>query len=253
MEENINKKELDNISDNKSLIKHFGENTTVNYKKLKNVKVHKMNRINIFTGKNNTGKTSLLEVFCSPSSPCRTIFLTPNLSNLLLKKASDYAIEINIDRIVRFIQENLDSTLQKIEKVIDADGNERFMVTTSSIKDTINIIECGFGLQRVFEIALLIMDSKDGIACIDDIEYGIHKDKFLVFTKFIQEIAEDFNVQIFLTTLSKECVDAFVLNGHDNDSITAYNLKEVDGQIDCKYISGERLKNLVMSLDFDIR
>ncbi len=95
--------------------------------------------------------------------------------------------------------------------------------------------------------------SKDGIACIDNIDHGIHKEKLPVFTKFIQKTAEKFNVQVFLTTDSKECIDAFVLNGHDNDSITGYNLKESDGEIECKYIGGERLNNLIGFIDFDIR
>ncbi len=255
MKENSNNKNSDTTKDNKQFVRHFGENTIVNYKKLKDVKIHKMNRINIFAGNNNTGKTSLLNFFYEKDIKCIKTLSTPYWVNPgLLRKAYNYADKNdNLNRIIDLIQKYTNNSEQNIDLDINFNDKERFMENNLYTNNFHNIAKYGIGLQRIFEIALLITYSKDGITCIDDIEYGIHKKKFNSFTKFIQETAEKFNVQVFLTTHSKEFIDAFILNGHDNDSITGYNLKESDGQIECKYIGGERLNNLIEFIDFDIR
>jgi AAA15 family ATPase/GTPase len=70
---------------------------------------------------------------------------------------------------------------------------------------------------------------------------------------FIQQLSEKFNVQVFLSTHSKECIDAFIEAKYNNSNITAYSLTEKDGQVVCKYVSGERLDSLIQSINFDIR
>ena len=127
------------------------------------------------------------------------------------------------------------------------------MVSSSRINEVVDITKYGEGLQRVFEIALLMVYSKDGVICIDEVDSAIHKSLLIEFTKFIQQTAEQFNVQVFLSTHSKECIDAFVKNDYHNDFIRAYALSEVDGEIDCKYIEGSRLEELIDSINFDIR
>ncbi len=185
---------------------------------------------------------------------CRATFTSPyRYNHALLKKAHAYAIEKQyFDRVITFIQKHLDSSIQKIE-MINAEGESRFMVTSSAINEAVDITKYGEGLQRVFEIALLMAYSKDGIICIDEIDSAIHKSLLIEFTKFIHQTAEDFNVQVFLSTHSKECIDAFIKNKYHNEHLTAYALTDVDGQIECKYIDGSRLEKLVESINFDIR
>ena len=73
------------------------------------------------------------------------------------------------------------------------------------------------------------------------------------FTKFIQELSDIFNVQVFLTTHSKEAVDAFVNNNYKNNEISAYLLENKNNEIKYKYIGGDRLKYLVDNINLDIR
>ena len=127
------------------------------------------------------------------------------------------------------------------------------MVTSTKNDKAIDITKYGEGLQRIFEIILLMIYSEGGIICIDEIDSAIHKSLLIKFTKFIQELADQYNVQVFLTTHSKECIDAFVENKYKNNELTAFVLKEVDDKIQYKYLNGSRLEELVDLIDIDIR
>lgn len=137
--------------------------------------------------------------------------------------------------------------------MVSIDDENRFMVSTDEMPYAVDITKYGEGLQRIFEIALLMGYSKNGVICIDELESAIHKNLLIQFTKFIQELAKRFNVQVFLSTHSKECVDAFVENDYPDDELTAFALDEVDGKILCKYLEGNKLKQLVETINIDIR
>jgi AAA15 family ATPase/GTPase len=171
----------------------------------------------------------------------------------LLRKAHAYAVqEKYFDEVIDFIKTHMDSSIEKIEMVSD-EGESRFMVTSNKLNNVIDITKYGEGLQRIFEIALLMGYSNNGILCIDEIDSAIHKSLLVEFTKFLQQSAERFNVQVFLSTHSKECIDAFIENKYANNEITAYALTEENEKVVCKYIDGSRLENLIETINFDIR
>ncbi|GHT52715.1 hypothetical protein AGMMS49982_13660 [Bacteroidia bacterium] len=183
---------------------------------------------------------------------CQSSFTSPYRYNIdLLSKAHSYAVkEKYYDEIVDFIRKNMDSSIEKITLVED----NRFMVTSNKLDTAIDITKYGEGMQRVFEIALLMGYNRNGILCIDEIDCAIHKSLLVRFSRFIQQLANKFNVQVFLSTHSKECIDAFIeAKFNDNKDITAYSLTEEDGKVVCKYVSGERLESLIQSINFDIR
>jgi AAA15 family ATPase/GTPase len=185
---------------------------------------------------------------------CPASFTSPFRSNVdLLKKAHAFAVkEGYINEVITFINNHLDNSIEKIE-MIDEEGESRFMVTSSLLEKPIDLTKYGEGLQRVFEIALLMGYSQNGIVCIDELDSAIHKSLLVQFTKFIQQTAQRFNVQVFLSTHSKECIDAFINNDYHNEEITAYALVEEDNIIKCKYIEGNRLEQLIETINFDIR
>jgi len=347
---NINEKSGKNYFTKVS--KHFVSLDIVNYRKIQNISIKNLAKINIFAGNNNLGKTSVLESFYLLSqlndpnalfeleryrgkfySEFQSLWLHRNLANKveingnfngcaselfihknhdgpedidkfgflsainidtkientelgtniylynnknpiikcaktqilckgaltspyrynvdLLSRAHNYAVrEKYFNEIIEFIRENLDTSIEKIEMV----ENNRFMVTSNKLDAAIDITKYGEGLQRVFEIALLMGYNRDGILCIDEIDCAIHKSLLVKFSKFIYHLAVNFNVQVFLSTHSKECIDAFIESKpNNNKDITAYSLSEKEGQIVCKYVSGERLESLIQSIDFDIR
>jgi len=185
---------------------------------------------------------------------CEATFTSPYRYNgELLRKAHARAVENRyFDKVIQFIQTEMDDSIQKIE-MISIENESRFMVSSDKLGDAIDITKYGEGLQRVFEIALLMGYSKNGIICIDELDSAIHKSLLRKFTAFIQAAAVEFNVQVFLTTHSKECIDAFVENDYPDDELTAFALNEKDGKVVCKHLPGNKLKQLVDAINIDIR
>lgn len=163
-------------------------------------------------------------------------------------KQGNLAIEL----IIKFIQK-IDPKIKDIRLGTYGDL-KRFIVDSSSNKyKNLDITNYGEGLQRVFELALSFSYSKNGVLFIDEFETAIHNDLLINFTLFIQELSELFNVQVFLSSHSKECIDAFVKNQYSNEKISAYYLENINGNIEYKYVKGDRLEYLVDSLNIDIR
>ncbi|CAH6942593.1 ATPase_AAA_core domain-containing protein [Vibrio chagasii] len=157
-----------------------------------------------------------------------------------------------ISLIVDFLK-TFDSTIEDVRLVEDSEV-KRFIVesTRYSYKD-LDMTSYGEGLQRIFYIALGFASSKNGIICIDEFETAIHYSLLLKFTKFIQILADMFNVQVFLTSHSKECIDAFLLNDYSNDSISGYLLDRTNDEIKLKNVRGDRFKKLIETINLDIR
>lgn len=337
--------------------KHFTEINFETYKVFNNFKLEGLNRINLFVGKNNTGKTTLLEavyclimqndlaeifkiirqrhklnalnarwldehfsdinltaqfnginisqvinkyietdieqgndyltsyqqqstieqdtLFCKihtfsqsdlkrQSSPieqiCHAAFKSPyfkdqeailrNHAANLEQKTEEGALAIK--SVIEFIKQ-VDDSIDDIQLSEDY-SIQRFLVNSSKFPEhSVDITQYGEGLQRIFEIALTFAAAKNGVVCIDEFETAIHYSLLIDFTRFIQQLAEKFNVQVFLSTHSKECVDAFVKNDYQNELITAFFLKLDGSQVIAKRIEGERLADLVEQINLDIR
>src|SRR5690606_29862226 len=185
---------------------------------------------------------------------CRAAFTSPYRYNSnLLQTAHTVAVkEGYFEKIKSFIKDKLDGSIKNIELVSEA-GENRFMVSVDDGDKPIDLTKYGEGLQRVFEIALLLGYCKDGILCIDEVDSALHKSLLSDFAKFIQEFAQEFNVQVFLSTHSKECIDAFIESNVNNEEITAYMLKQENDRVTCTYFDGKRLETLIEGFNYDIR
>ncbi len=330
---------------------HFSYADIVNYRRIKNIKLNNLKRLNLFVGPNNSGKTSILECFylmtrlndiaafleaeqlrskseeldpevivknipsrihtsgifnelptkliiskenteenidrtaylttlhayatygekewkahtniyqnsdpqifyTSAAHLCKACFTSPYLHNQkTVHRAHHYVVQHKlIKRIIDFLKAEVDPTIENIEQTTPS-GNSRFIVTSSIHKSGIDITKYGEGLQRIFEIALLLAYCNNGVLCIDEIDSGIHNKLLKKFTAFVLELAQAFNVQVFISTHSKECVDAFA--ALDSDELMAYKMKfKEDHSLDFRFIGGKRLNDLVEEMDIDIR
>jgi AAA15 family ATPase/GTPase len=154
--------------------------------------------------------------------------------------------------VIKFIK-NIDNSINDI-RLSDSNDIKRFIVDSDKFKEkNLDITNYGEGLQRIFEIALSFAYAQNGILCIDEFETAIHNTLLKSFTKFVQELADMFNVQVFLTSHSKECIDAFVNNEYNNDEISAYFLRNNTNLIESIYIDGNELKEYIDSTNFDLR
>lgn len=67
----------------------------------------------------------------------------------------------------------------------------------------------GDGLHRVLDVVLSLVSIQNGLFLIDEFENGLHYSIHDKLWKLIYEIAAQRSVQVFVTTHSDDCVDAF--------------------------------------------
>ncbi len=185
---------------------------------------------------------------------CQSIFKSPyfyNKNEIINTHSKNVELKV-LDIIIEFLKEHVDHKINDIN-LTEMNNIKRFLVDSEAFPKSIDLTSYGEGIQRIFEIALAFAYCKNGVLLIDELETAIHNSLLIEFTQFIQELAIKFNVQLFVTSHSKECIDAFVNNNFSNKDISAYFLENVDGKILTKNIQGERLKYMVENIDLDIR
>jgi AAA15 family ATPase/GTPase len=67
----------------------------------------------------------------------------------------------------------------------------------------------GGGIAKFMSVVLAMLDSRDGIVLIDEIEDGLYYTAQQTIWKAILKWAQDLNVQVFAATHSNECIKAF--------------------------------------------
>ena len=168
-----------------------------------------------------------------------------------LVKANEATLEVGAkENVIRFIKENIDSRLTNIEL---ADERGRFLVSHLDFERAPDLSSFGDGLRRVFEIGLLLAAVRGGVLLIDEFESAIHPQLLRAFTRVVQEMAVEHNVQVFLTTHSKEALDAFITNNYRTDDIAAYALRRGPQGVDVRRFDGDQLLLLHEAGDFDLR
>lgn len=169
----------------------------------------------------------------------------------LLAHCNEKSIQLKLkDRVIEFIRTHVDPGVRDVAL---ANEHLRFLVTHDALGEAVDLSSFGEGLQRVFLTGLLFAGAKDGVVLIDEFENALHTSLLTQFTKFVHELASEFRCQVFLTTHSKETVDAFLMNGYRTDDIVTYLLKREDNVSSVVRIEGPDLKRAVEVGDVDLR
>ncbi|MBK7402884.1 MAG: ATP-binding protein [Myxococcales bacterium] len=154
------------------------------------------------------------------------------------------------ERIVAFVRRHIDPGIRDIAL---ASEHSRFLVTHDRMREAVDLATFGEGVQRVLLAGLLFAAVSGGVLLIDEFENALHTSVLTEFTKFIHELAVDFNVQVFLTTHSKETVDAFLLNGYRPEEVVTFLLKQDEAGTRATRFAGPSLKACVEVGDVDLR
>ncbi|MEE1058870.1 MAG: AAA family ATPase [Treponema sp.] len=161
----------------------------------------------------------------STKNLCKVIYSSPFFLNEPYRYSEFYYKSVqskNINRIIRFIH---DKILKTVTDIRLTDSIRRFAVEDDNFEKTMDLSSYGEGIQRVFFISLLFASAENGILLIDEFENAIHVELMPDFAQFIDELSKEFNVQVFLTSHSKECIDSFVESLGDNDDVMYCALK----------------------------
>lgn len=100
-------------------------------------------------------------------------------------------------------------------------------------KEPVPLKSLGDGMNRLFGIALTLVNCRNGMVFIDEIENGLHYSVLPDVWKLIFKTAKDLNVQVFATTHSKDCIEAFTQAAIDDEESDGMliRLENKDGKI----------------------
>ncbi|NDJ76949.1 MAG: AAA family ATPase [Chloroflexi bacterium] len=108
-------------------------------------------------------------------------------------------------------------------------------VTISGLEDRrVPLNTMGSGLFRFFELLLALSTSSGGLLLVDEIENGLHHSVMVKVWTALFQLATEFDVQVFATTHSFECIQAAyaALQDEPADALGLHRLEEKDGQVE---------------------
>ena len=142
---------------------------------------------------NHGDRVAIVTLPIQPKSPSE---LSQTLSSAIRIQGAE-------DLLVKSLNE-IDPRISKIRTVPDKDG----IILDIGLAELVPVSLVGQGVYRLLDIYSEIIGSKAKVCLIDEIENGIHHSSLIDLWKGIADAAERFDVQIFATTHSYECIEA---------------------------------------------
>ncbi|WP_374631681.1 ATP/GTP-binding protein [Ferrovibrio sp.] len=121
------------------------------------------------------------------------------------------------------------------------DGGLVPMIRQANSREPVALRRSGDGMTRLLGIALALVNARDGVLLIDEIENGIHYSVQGKLWQLIVNAAKRLNVQVFATTHSFDCIEAF--------SKTANEMETVEGRLIKLYRNGDNAS--IQAIEFD--
>ncbi|MDR0392493.1 MAG: AAA family ATPase [Planctomycetaceae bacterium] len=148
----------------------------------------------------------------------KCIYVSPNINksvriplNILWEQTEINGAELQVVRVLNIVEENL-------EKIFFIGVNPRIPVCrVKGLNCPVPLYSMGDGVSRLFEIVLSVVNVAGGICLIDELENGLHWSAQEEIWKIIFEAAKNSNVQIFVTTHSKDVVGTFIEVARKNE------------------------------------
>ena len=105
----------------------------------------------------------------------------------------------------------------------------------------------GDGMARILSLALAIASNPGGIVLVDEIENGIHHSVMEKVWKAIGAFARSYDVQLFATTHSYECIGAAyrAFESDEEDELRLFRIEHVKGQYRAVKFNRERLGRVI--------
>ena len=175
-------------------------------------------------------------------SPYDHFSLNNSIISNIKRKESYYKIFIEVLKL-------FDNSINKVELltrknyVINFDEPEIYIQCGE--KDPMPISTYGDGIKKVICISALIAQAVDGILLIDEIETSLHHSYYMDILYFLIKVAKKYNIQLFITTHSKEIVDVFAQYNQDNkleSGIHFYTLRKRNGKTNSRFLNDKEVE-----------
>jgi AAA15 family ATPase/GTPase len=160
-------------------------------------------------------------------------YVSSSISSLLMNKLGKMWDKVGFSSDEKYIYEALKiihpdfEALQFVASVEDHfsqfkgyQPNSRLaMVKLFGEDKKIPLSSMGDGMLRILSLILNLISAKDGFLLIDEFENGLHYSIQPKVWALIFKLAKDFNIQVFATTHSKDCVESFSEEVLKNDEL----------------------------------
>lgn len=151
-------------------------------------------------------------------------------------------------------EEQLIQMLKALDQRVDAvrilsQHGHSYIAIGFDKKQRIPVTHAGQGMDRVIGICSEILGEKADVACIDEIENGLHHTALTRIWEGIAEIATRLGVQLFITTHSRECLEAahYVFAKRERYDLRVVQLYRVKNEIDGRVLDRELIEAAVES------
>jgi predicted ATP-dependent endonuclease of OLD family len=147
--------------------------------------------------------------FLSPE--IKSIFVPANgVSRLDVSRLWDSITLSPLEKDVLDSLRILDPRIERVTLVGSREGRERLpIVKISDFDQPLPLRSLGEGMNRIFGIALALVNAKGGMLLMDEVESGLHYSIQENVWDFIFQTAKRLDVQVFATTHSRDCFEAF--------------------------------------------
>lgn len=130
------------------------------------------------------------------------------------------------------------------------------IVKISGLNEPIPLRSLGEGMNRMFGIVLALVNARNGLLLIDEIENGLHYSVQPDLWRLVFETARRLNVQVFAATHSWDCIKAFQQAAQgDKEEGVLISLRPKKGQEDeiVAVLADEEQLNIVTSEQIEVR
>ena len=133
------------------------------------------------------------------------------LDNLSLVKIWDEALRKGLEEKAVHFLKIIEPKIEYVNFVgrLENSGMRYPIASNGDSSKRVTLKSYGEGMTRLLGIALALVQCKNGILLLDEIESGLHYSVLPDVWKLIFKTAKDLNVQVFATTHSKDCIEAF--------------------------------------------
>jgi len=146
--------------------------------------------------------------------------------------------------------------VERVNLVGDQDPGRRRIPTVKIAKQEgpLPLRSLGEGMNRMFGLALALVNAKDGLLLIDEVESGLHYSIQPDLWRLIFQVARRLNVQVFATTHSWDCIAAFQKAAQEDqkDQGLLIRLSEKAGEITATLFD-ERMLSIATREQIEVR
>jgi len=174
-------------------------------------------------GRNHTASFTLDRPFSvSPYWPviAHSIYMRPEgLSNSNIELMWDSLVLTDLEDIIIQCLRLIAPEVERASLIASAASERRVaFVRVRGAGKPLPLRSLGDGMNRLFGIALAMVNAQDGLLLVDEIENGVHYSVQPKLWNFMVQLATRLNVQVFATTHSWDCITAFQQAAREHDS-----------------------------------